>query len=98
MVDLALLLAERGARASLVTTPLNGARLRGVAEQAARAKLLLEIVELPFPTDVDDLPPGIENMDQVTDNGHFVPLFDALQKLAGPLEAYLRAQAPRPSY
>jgi UDP-glucosyltransferase 73C len=97
MVDLALLLAERGARASLVTTPLNGARLRGVAEQAARAKLLLEIVELPFPTDVDDLPPGIENMDQVTDNGHFVPLFDALQKLAGPLEAYLRAQAPRPS-
>lgn len=98
MVNLARLLAERGARASLVTTPLNGARLRGVAEQAVRTKLSLEIVELPLPTDTDDgLPPGIENVDQVTDNGHFIPLFNALQKLAGPLEAYLRALALRPS-
>ncbi|RLM80831.1 UDP-glycosyltransferase 73C3-like [Panicum miliaceum] len=64
MVDLARLLAERGARASLVTTPVNGARLRGVADQAARAKLALEVVELPFPTGVDGLPPGIENVDQ----------------------------------
>ncbi|KAJ1278455.1 hypothetical protein BS78_04G080600 [Paspalum vaginatum] len=97
MVDFARLLADRGARASLVVTPLNGARLRGVAEHAGRAKLPLEIVELPFPTDVDGLPQGIENFDQVTDNTHFVPLFASLQKLAGPLEAYLRALAPRPS-
>ncbi|XP_062217295.1 UDP-glycosyltransferase 73C3-like [Phragmites australis] len=97
MVDFARLLAERGACVSLITTPVNGARLRGVAEQAARAKLSLEFVELPFPTDFDGLPPGIENVDQVTDNNHFVPLFEALRKLAGPLEAYLRAQAPRQS-
>ncbi|RCV04941.1 hypothetical protein SETIT_1G041700v2 [Setaria italica] len=98
MVDFARLLAERGARVSLVTTPVNGARLRGVAGQAARAKLALELVELPFPTGVDGLPPGIENVDQVTDHNHFVPLFDALQKLAGPLEAYLRGlPPPRPS-
>jgi UDP-glucosyltransferase 73C len=96
MVDLARLLAERGARASLVTTPLNAARLRGVADQAARAKLPLEIVELPFPTGIDGLPPGCENIDQVKDNAHFVPLLDALQKLAGPFEAYLRALSPRP--
>ena len=97
MVDFARLLAERGARASIVTTPANGARLRGVADQAARAKLGLEVVELPFPTGVDGLPPGIENLDQVTDNNHFTPLFDALWRLAGPLEAYLRALAARPS-
>ncbi|KAL6604462.1 hypothetical protein ACP70R_042889 [Stipagrostis hirtigluma subsp. patula] len=97
MVDLARLLAERGARVSLVTTPLNAARLRGVAEQAARAKLPLELVELPFPAGVDGLPPGIENVDQVTDNDHFVPLFAALRRLAAPLEAYLRAQAAPPS-
>ncbi|TVU32999.1 hypothetical protein EJB05_24768, partial [Eragrostis curvula] len=96
MVDLARLLAERGARASLITTPLNGARLRGVADQAARAKLPLEIVELPFPPD-SGLPPGCENVDQVVDTNHFVPMLDALQKLAGPLEAYLRAQKRRPS-
>ena len=52
LVDLAGLLAERGARASIVTTPLNAARLRGVADQAARAGLPLELVELPF------TPPG----------------------------------------
>jgi len=97
MVDFARLLAERGARASIVTTPVNGARLRGVADQAARAKLALEVVELPFPTGVDGLPPGIENADQVTDDNHFIPLFDALKRLAGPLEAYLRGLAARPS-
>ncbi|PAN04345.1 hypothetical protein PAHAL_1G060400 [Panicum hallii] len=82
MVDLARLLAERGACVSLVTTPTNGARLPGVADQAARAKLALEVVELPFPTGIDGLPPGIENVDQ---------------KLAGPLEAYMRGLAARPS-
>ncbi|CAN6277926.1 unnamed protein product [Urochloa humidicola] len=101
MVDLARLLASRGARASIVTTPVNAARLRGVAAQAARAELALEIVELPFPTDIAGLglPPGIENVDQVTDQAHFVPLFAALRKLAGPLESYLRSLPPprRPS-
>ncbi|CAL5059577.1 unnamed protein product [Urochloa decumbens] len=99
MVDLSRLLASRGARVSLVTTPVNAARLRGVAAQAARAKLALDIVELPFPTDIAGLPPGIENVDQITDHNHFVPLFAALRKLAVPLEAYLRSLPPprRPS-
>ncbi|XP_040376506.1 UDP-glycosyltransferase 73E1-like [Oryza brachyantha] len=96
MADLARLLAERGARASLVVTPVNAARLRGVAGLAARAKLRLEIVEVPFPAD-SGLPPGVENVDQITDYGHFLPFFLALKELAGPLEAYLRAQAVRPS-
>lgn len=65
---------------------------------AERAKLALEVVELPFPTGIDGLPPGIENVDQVTDNNHFAPLLvDALPRLAGPLEAYLRGLAARPS-
>ncbi|KAJ1278454.1 hypothetical protein BS78_04G080500 [Paspalum vaginatum] len=97
MVDLARLLAGRGARVSLITTPVNACRLRGVADQAARAKLPLEFIELPFPTEIHGLPPGIENVDQITDFSHFAPFFDALPKLAGPLEAYLRALAPRPS-
>ncbi|KAF0935107.1 hypothetical protein E2562_030394 [Oryza meyeriana var. granulata] len=98
MVDLAHLLAERGARSSVVVTPVNAARLRGVTDLAKRAKQPLEIVEVPFPPAVDGgLPPGIENVDQITDYGHFLPFFLALQELAGPLEAYLRAQATRPS-
>ncbi|XP_051198841.1 UDP-glycosyltransferase 73C4 [Lolium perenne] len=91
MVDLACLLVERGAIVSLVTTPVNAARLQGVADKARRAKLPLEIVELPFPPADDGLPPGSANVD------NFLRLFLALYKLAGPLEAYVRALPRRPS-
>ncbi|EAY84948.1 hypothetical protein OsI_06312 [Oryza sativa Indica Group] len=99
MVDLARLLAERGARASLVVTPVNAARLRGAADLAARAKLPLEIVEVPFPPSAADagLPPGVENVDQITDYAHFRPFFDVMRELAAPLEAYLRALPAPPS-
>ncbi|KAM0902722.1 hypothetical protein ACQ4PT_019033 [Festuca glaucescens] len=97
MVDLARLLAERGARASLITTPVNAARLHGVADGALRAKLPLDIIGLPFPPADDGLPAGCENIDQVTDNDHFLPLHHAVNRLAGPLESYLRALARPPS-
>ncbi|KAG8058450.1 hypothetical protein GUJ93_ZPchr0002g26679 [Zizania palustris] len=98
LVDLARLLAERGARASIVTTPVNAARLRGVADLAGRAKLPFEIVEIPFPPAADtSLPPGVENVDQIRDVSLFLPFFYALRNLAGPLEAYLHALPRRPS-
>ncbi|XP_051198844.1 UDP-glycosyltransferase 73C4-like [Lolium perenne] len=91
MGDLACLLAERGVRVSVVTTPVNAARLQGVADRARRAMLPLEIVELPFPPADDGLPPGSASGDNV------IRLFLALYRLAGPLEAYLRALPWRPS-
>uniref|UniRef100_A0ACD6AIF9 Uncharacterized protein n=1 Tax=Avena sativa TaxID=4498 RepID=A0ACD6AIF9_AVESA len=91
MGDLACLLAERGARVSLVTTPVNAARLQGVADRARRAMLPLEIVELPLPPADDGLPPGGENSDSI------IRLLLALYRLAGPLEAYVRALPWRPS-
>ncbi|KAL6888273.1 hypothetical protein ACP4OV_009299 [Aristida adscensionis] len=97
LVDLARLLAERGARASVVTTPLNAARLRGAAEQAARAGHPIELVELPFPPTGSGLPPDCQNADMLADNSQFVPFFLALRELAGPFEAYVRALAPPPS-
>ncbi|BAF08167.1 UDP-glycosyltransferase 73E1 [Oryza sativa Japonica Group] len=99
MVDLARLLAERGARASLLVTPVNAARLRGAADLAVRAELPLEIVEVPFPPSAADagLPPGVENVDQITDYAHFRPFFDVMRDLAAPLEAYLRALPAPPS-
>jgi len=96
LVDLASLLAERGARASVVTTPLNVGRLRGVADQAARAGLPLELVELPFPPPGSGLPDDCQNADMVADNYQFLPFFFALPELAGPFEAYVRALSPRP--
>ncbi|XP_004951505.3 UDP-glycosyltransferase 73E1 [Setaria italica] len=97
LVDLARLLAARGARATVVTTPLNVDRLRGVAEQAARAGLPLEFVGLPFPPAGSGLPQDCQNADMVADNSQFLPFFFALRELAGPFDAYVRSLAPRPS-
>ncbi|VAI45319.1 unnamed protein product [Triticum turgidum subsp. durum] len=99
MVDLARLLASRGARVSLLTTPLNARRLRdgGVADKAARAKLLLEVVELPYSPADYGLPPDCQNADMIADNAQMLPFFLALRELAGPFEAYVRALVPRPS-
>jgi hypothetical protein len=93
MVDLARLLASRGARASLVTTPLNARRLR----DGGVAHALLEIVDLPFSPADYGLPPDCQNADKISDNAQILPFFLALHKLAAPFEAYLRALAPRPS-
>ncbi|KAF7051830.1 hypothetical protein CFC21_060025 [Triticum aestivum] len=92
MSDLACLLAGRGARVSLVTTPVNAARLGGVADRARRAMLPLEIVELPFPSADDGLPTG-----STASVDSFLRLFLDLYRLAGPLEAYVRALPRRPS-
>uniref|UniRef100_A0ACD5YIQ7 Uncharacterized protein n=1 Tax=Avena sativa TaxID=4498 RepID=A0ACD5YIQ7_AVESA len=94
MVDLARLLASRGARASIVATPLNARRLRdgGVDDQA-----LLEIVELSYSPAHYGLPPDCQNADKITDNAQLLPFFLALRELAAPFEAYVRALAPRPS-
>ncbi|KAF7084274.1 hypothetical protein CFC21_087941 [Triticum aestivum] len=99
MVDLARLLASRGARVSLLTTPLNARRLRdgGVTDKAARAKLLLEVVELPYSPADYGLPPDCQNADMIADNAQMLPFFLALRELAGPFEAYVRALVPRPS-
>uniref|UniRef100_A0ACD5WR32 Uncharacterized protein n=1 Tax=Avena sativa TaxID=4498 RepID=A0ACD5WR32_AVESA len=73
-----------GARVSLVATPVNAARLQGIAADSA-----LEIVELPFPL--------AEEEAGGTDEDDFLRVFQALYRLAGPLEAYVRALPQRPS-
>ena len=95
MVALARLLASRGARASLVTTPLNARRLRDGAVGVDHA--LLEIVELPFSPADHGLPPDCQHADKIAETAQFLPFFLALRGLAAPFEAYVRALAPRPS-
>src|SRR4051812_27243279 len=65
MVDLARLLAARGTRATVVTTPVNAARNRATVDGARRAGLAVELVELPFPGPQLGLPEGLENVDQL---------------------------------
>ncbi|KAK8937262.1 UDP-glycosyltransferase 73C5 [Platanthera zijinensis] len=97
MADLALLLASRGCRVSLITTPVNARRLRATAELAADTGLSLRLVELPFPCADAGLPDGCENIDLFMDVDLNVPFFRALNLLAEPLKRYLRAEPPGPT-
>ncbi|XP_020572643.1 UDP-glycosyltransferase 73C3-like [Phalaenopsis equestris] len=97
MADLALLLAHRGARVSLITTPVNACRLRAAADHAAFTGLLLRLVELPFPCKAAGLPDGCENIDLIQKPDLFGPFFKSLHLMAGPLKNYLRAQPKSPT-
>uniref|UniRef100_A0ACD5U7V2 Uncharacterized protein n=1 Tax=Avena sativa TaxID=4498 RepID=A0ACD5U7V2_AVESA len=93
MVDVARLLAARGSRVTIVTTPVNAARNRAAVDGARKAGLAVELLELPLPSAQLGLPEGIEAVDQL--NGQppeiSIGLFKAIWTMAGPLEEYLRA-------
>ncbi|CAM0879896.1 unnamed protein product [Alopecurus aequalis] len=93
MVDVARLLAARGPRVTIVTTPVNAARIRATVDGATRAGLAVELVELLFPGPRLGLPEGIEAVDQLTgfETGMYLNFFQAIWNLAEPLEEYVRA-------
>ncbi|VAH74008.1 unnamed protein product [Triticum turgidum subsp. durum] len=99
MVDLARLLAARGPRVTVVTTPVNGARNRVTVDSARRAGLAVELAELPFPGPQLGLPEGLENLDQLLDDvssAMYLAFFQAIWKMAEPLQGYVRALPRRP--
>jgi UDP-glucosyltransferase 73C len=95
MMDLARLLAARGARVTVATTPVNAARNRAALDGARSAGLDVALAELAFPGPEHGLPDGVENMDQLTELEMFAPFFNAVWSMDAPLEAYLRS-LPRP--
>nr|AFN53711.1 putative UDP-glucosyltransferase [Linum usitatissimum] len=60
MVDIAKLLATRGAKVTIVTTPVNAARFKSPIR---RSNLRIDLVELRFPGVEAGLPEGCENVD-----------------------------------
>ncbi|XP_008792148.3 UDP-glycosyltransferase 73E1-like [Phoenix dactylifera] len=97
MVDTARSLAERGARVSLVTTPVNAARLKAVIDRMKESGLPIHFVELQFPCAEAGLPEGCENIDLLPSKEYARTLFEATRLLREPLTQYLQAQRPRPT-
>ncbi|XP_010914943.1 UDP-glycosyltransferase 73E1-like [Elaeis guineensis] len=97
MVDLARLLAERGARVSLITSPVNAARIKAIINQVKESGLPIHFAELKFPCAEAGLPDGCENVDLLPSPDYYKTFFEATHHLREPLTRYLRAQRPRPT-
>ncbi|KAF0920416.1 hypothetical protein E2562_034864 [Oryza meyeriana var. granulata] len=97
MTDLACLLAEHGAQVSLITTPVNAARMAGFVAGVEEASLPVQLVELPFPAAEFGLSDGCENLDMLQSTEHIRDFIKACGALQEPLAARLRQEWPPPS-
>ncbi|XP_074580907.1 UDP-glycosyltransferase 73C6-like [Curcuma longa] len=97
MTDLACLLAARGALVTIVTSPVNSARIKSYVDRANADGLLIRLAELHFPCAEVGLPEGSENVDLVTTSEKMEKFFLAMSMLTEPLVAYLRQQWPKPT-
>ncbi|KAG6501359.1 UDP-glycosyltransferase 73C3-like [Zingiber officinale] len=97
MVDLACLLAARGALVTVVTTPLNSTRFKALIDRANARGLLIRLAKLRFPCAEVGLPEGSENIDHIKTREEANKYFEALSMMAGPLVACLRQLQPKPT-
>ncbi|KAK1265175.1 UDP-glycosyltransferase 73C3 [Acorus gramineus] len=94
MSNIAILLARRGASVTLITTPLNAARLRPTLSPH---QPLISLVALPFPPAPDSgLPDGCESFDALPSRDHEPAFFRATEALLAPTLHHLRARCHAP--
>ncbi|KAK1298609.1 UDP-glycosyltransferase 73C3 [Acorus calamus] len=94
MSDIAVLLALRGASVTLITTPLNAARLR---PSLSPHHSLISLVPLPFPPATESgLPEGCESFDALPSRDHEPAFFRATEALLAPTLRHLRARCRTP--
>ncbi|KAM0856074.1 hypothetical protein ACQ4PT_049362 [Festuca glaucescens] len=102
VTDMAGLFAARGARCTILTTPVNADIIRPAVDRANDANLhgvgsgTIVISVLPFP-DVG-LPPGMENLKSVTPSHgaeYHVKFVQATQLLRDPFDRFLATTRPR---
>ncbi|KAL5743045.1 hypothetical protein ACOSP7_029777 [Xanthoceras sorbifolium] len=97
MVDIARLLAKRGAIVTIFTTPVNAARFKTVLARAISSGLQIRVNELQFPCQEAGLPDGCENFDLVPSTDLIVNFFSAVSLLQLPAEKSLEEITPPPS-
>ncbi|XP_044464336.1 UDP-glycosyltransferase 73C4-like [Mangifera indica] len=97
MIDLAKLLAGHGAIITIITTPVNAARLQTVLAHAARFKLQIQLSEVQFPCQEAGLPEGCESFDMLPSMDLAYNFFKAISMVQFPVEILLEKLTIRPS-
>uniref|UniRef100_A0ACD5ZPF4 Uncharacterized protein n=1 Tax=Avena sativa TaxID=4498 RepID=A0ACD5ZPF4_AVESA len=87
MADMAALFATRGARCTILTTPVNAAIIRPAVDRANAHSAAIEISVVPFPC--LGLPPGFENATGLTDQADRDKFARAIQLLREPFSHFL---------
>lgn len=97
MIDMARLLASRGATVTFITTPANAARIGTIISRVEQSGLPLRFLSLWFPSTDFGLPEGSENIDTLPTRNLLKNFYDAARTLCDPLVVHLRSCHPPPS-
>ncbi|KAI7751518.1 hypothetical protein M8C21_022430 [Ambrosia artemisiifolia] len=97
MVDIARILAQRGAIVTIIATPLVANRFRSIISRAIVAKLKIQLLEIQLPLAQVGLPKGCESIDAVLEASESPSkYFRATELLEQPAEDLLRGICPPP--
>ncbi|KDO49691.1 hypothetical protein CISIN_1g042970mg [Citrus sinensis] len=96
MFDMARLLANHRAIVTIVTTPVNAARLKTVLARAVQSGLQIRLVEIQFPWQEAGLPQGCENFDMLPSIDLASKFFNSHSMLQLPFENLFSEQSPKP--
>ncbi|KAL1190747.1 UDP-glycosyltransferase 73C4 [Cardamine amara subsp. amara] len=97
MIDIARLLAQRGAKITIVTTPHNAARFKNVLSRSIESGLPINLVHVKLPYQEAGLPEGQENIDSLDSMELMVPFFKAVNMLEKPMVMLMEEMKPRPN-
>ncbi|KAF6151518.1 hypothetical protein GIB67_016330 [Kingdonia uniflora] len=89
MVDIAKLLAHRGVKGTIITTPLNALLISRSIEGERKSGINLGIEIMKFPSAEAGLPEGCDNVDIVTTREMAGSFFKAVSMLKQPLKMLL---------
>ncbi|KAL2344777.1 hypothetical protein Fmac_006062 [Flemingia macrophylla] len=94
-IDMAKLFAEKGVKATVITTPVNAPFISKVVEKAKTSdENSIHIQTIDFPSAQVGLPQGCENTDSIPSVDMFQPFFMATALLQEPFEKLLLDQRP----
>nr|WIW42862.1 UDP-glycosyltransferase [Nicotiana tabacum] len=97
MIDIARLLAQRGAIITILLTPSNANRFNTVIARAIEIGLKIQVIDLYFPSSEAGIPEGCENCDMLQSIDMMKNFFLATQMLESQVVDLLRELNPLPS-